>query len=148
MLENGDTLVQYYVPNLSAIQIYRSKSRYAEKETHHTVCLLSTKCVNKMVWVIEYEPCYSFLGFGKRTSKELNLNVIPRVRIVEVMTYLDQRVTILAKHGMMLLWIQVLTKWFYAAQQRICLAHFTYSTLRTIHLTRGFHFLRRYSNTL
>ncbi|KHN14742.1 hypothetical protein glysoja_020915, partial [Glycine soja] len=32
MLENGDTLVQYYVPNLSAIQIYRSKSRIRKED--------------------------------------------------------------------------------------------------------------------
>jgi len=109
---------------------------YAEKNSVY-VLNVSTK------WY-EYEPSYSFLGFGKSTVKELKLNVIPWARTVQVITFLDHPVTILAKHGMMLLWIQALTKWVHA-QQRICLAPFTYSTLRTLHLTSGFHFLRRYS---
>ena len=45
ILENGDTLVQYYAPYLSATQIYISKSRYICRKKQ----CLCTKCVNKMV---------------------------------------------------------------------------------------------------
>lgn len=98
MFENGDTM-QYHVPYLSAIQIYSSKavaaaSRYAET-TQLCLCTEYFKKNGVSHLIVVY------IGLGERTVKELNL--IPGVRTVEVISYLEHWVTILAKHGMLLL---------------------------------------------
>lgn len=107
-LESGDTVINYYVPYLSAIQLYTNKS------------VAASQYVEQCLIVIIYQMCqqngvqthllFSFLGIRERMVMELNLKAIHGAMIVEVMTSLGHWVTIPAKLGMLFLTTQALTR--------------------------------------
>lgn len=156
VLNSGETVSQYYVPYLSAIQIYSNKSVVSSR--YWTMCFLyfpnflichnygKSKRVsssNFIPWFSSNASCFSKLdlplvGIGERMVTLRNLKVIRGVMTAGVMTCQGLLAITLAGLGMLFLRIQVLTKRVHV-QSGIGMGTFTYSTLKCHLLIGGFH---------